>query len=260
MMDSYFLIIAQCGFFVKGFVKFLWKLRDFVQQNEKIRRFSQKALAISEKLCYTIYDRVSVTCGIPAEHHYREEFIMSFFDQLKANLTNAGRTAQQAAKNMSDSSALKREMNTEKSNIQQKYLEIGQTYYEQHQNDPADPFAEQIASITASAKHIEELEAEIQAVQSRKADLVPVPQTTAPAAAPQPTAMVCMQCGATYDTTQIFCASCGQKLTPQYSTPAAAAAAPAQTAEDVQQQPVAPEAAPETDAPAPDAPNTDSEA
>ena len=164
---------------------------------------------------------------------------MEFFDKLGANLTNAGRTVSMSARNFSDTNSLKREINNEKRSIQQKYAEIGQLYYEKFNNDPGCDFFEQVDSILTSMRHIESLEEEIQEVQNRRPELVPIPEgnkTVEPRV--HPTAMVCLQCGQTYETTQIFCANCGQKLTPQYPTGAAAALAPEQTAADVQSVPV----------------------
>lgn len=156
---------------------------------------------------------------------------MPFSGKFGANLTNAGRTLSQKAKNFSDSNALQREMNAEKRNIQQKYSEIGQLYYEKYCNDPGADFFAEMESITASTRRIEEIQGEIQEVQARKPELVQVPDTSPNGV--QPSAMVCMQCGGTYDTAQTFCSACGQKLVPQYPTSAAASLAPAQTAEDV---------------------------
>ena len=162
---------------------------------------------------------------------------MDFFDKLGANLTNAGRTVSQSAKNFSDTNSLKRDINAEKRNIQQKYTEIGQLYYEKFNNDPGCDFFEQVEAIMTSMRHIEDLETQIQEVQNRRPELVPVPDGGSRPVSDsrvRPSAMVCMQCGQTYDTTQIFCSNCGQKLTPQYPTAAAASLAPNQTAEDVQ--------------------------
>ena len=161
---------------------------------------------------------------------------MEFFDKLGANLTNAGRTVSMSARNFSDTNSLKREINTEKRNIQQKYAEIGQLYYEKFNNDPGCDFFAQVDEILTSMRHIESLEAEIQEVQNRRPELVPIPEGTPKPVEPhvRPSAMVCMQCGQTYEATQIFCSNCGQKLTPQYPTAAAATLAPDQTAADVQ--------------------------
>lgn len=158
---------------------------------------------------------------------------MGFFDKLGANLTNAGRTVSQSAKNFSESTALQKEMNAEKRNIQQKFAEIGELYYEKYNMDPAADFFEQMESISASTRRIEDLQQEIAEVQARKAELVPIPETPSHPTSVKPSAMVCMQCGQTFDTTKIYCDNCGQKLTPQYPTAAAAALAPNQTANDV---------------------------
>lgn len=164
---------------------------------------------------------------------------MSFTDKLSANLTNAGRTVSQMAKNFTDTNALQREMNAEKRNIQQKLAEIGQLYYDKYKGDPGAEFFAEVESISASEQRIEELTAEIQGVQARKPELVTVSADGTKGV--KPSAMVCMQCGASYsDITQTFCSNCGQKLTAQYPSSAAAYLAPDQTASDVQSRPVQP--------------------
>ena len=183
-------------------------------------------------MCYTIHKREKSFSIHKGGNH------MSFSDKLSANLTNAGRTVSQSLKNFSDSNSLQREMNAQKRSIQQKIMEIGQLYYDKYKDDPGADFMEQIESISNSERRIREIQDEIQDVQSRKPDLVQVPVTQGSV---KPSAMVCMQCGCTSsDITQIYCASCGQKLTPQYPTAAAAALAPAQTASDVRTKPVQP--------------------
>ncbi|MBR2085651.1 MAG: zinc ribbon domain-containing protein [Oscillospiraceae bacterium] len=157
---------------------------------------------------------------------------MEFIDKLSAGLTNAGRTVSQSAKNFSDTNRLKSEISAEKRNIQQKYAEIGQLYYEKFNNDPGCDFFPEVDAIMTSMRHIEALEAEILEVQNRRPELVTVePRIGDPNI--RPSAMVCMQCGQTYDASQTFCSNCGQKLTAQYPTAAAATLAPDQTAADV---------------------------
>ena len=162
---------------------------------------------------------------------------MEFIDKLSAGLTNAGRTVSQSAKNFSDTNKLKNEISAEKRNIQQKYAEIGQLYYEKLNNDPGCDFFPEVDSIMTSMRHIEALEAEIMEVQNRRPELVTVePRVGDPSI--RPSAMVCMQCGQTFDAGQTFCSNCGQKLTAQYPTAAAATLAPDQTAADVTSAPV----------------------
>lgn len=146
-----------------------------------------------------------------------------FFDKLTANVTNVSRIGIQKAKNMSEANSLGNEQKSEKRNIQNQYAEIGRQYYEQHKNDPDAMYPDQIASIIASEKRIEELEVQIAAVRAREPELVEVPDTTPapkPAAAPaptgEPTSMVCMQCGSTYGTDKKMCTVCNEELVPQY--------------------------------------------
>jgi len=171
---------------------------------------------------------------------------MGFFDKVGAHLTNATRTVSQNVKNVSDSSSLNREISSHQKNIQLKYAEIGQLFYEKYCEAPECEFAEQVASIKNSMQEIVKLQAEIQEVKARKAELVPIPEDPPKTPAAHPTAMVCTKCGNTYDTTQVFCSVCGEKLVPQYPTPP-------QPAETVVPEPVQPT---ETQTPQPDAKET----
>lgn len=161
-----------------------------------------------------------------------------FFDKLTANVTNVSRIGIQKAKNMSEASSLGSEQKSEKRNIQNQYAEIGRLYYEQHKNDPDAQYPEQIASIIASEKRIEELDAQIAAVRAREPELVEVPDT-APAPQPKPaapvgdpTSMVCMQCGSTYGTDVKTCAVCKSELVPQYGGQPVVRTEPNSTAPD----------------------------
>ena len=155
---------------------------------------------------------------------------MEFIDKLSAGLTNAGRTVSQSAKNFSDTNALKREINTEKRNIQQKYAEIGQLYYEKYNNDPGCEFFPEVDAILTSMRHIEALEYEIQEVQNRRPELIiPSESSSRSYDSRRPSAMVCMQCGKSFDSSYSFCANCGQKLVEQFGSGAASTAPPVVT-------------------------------
>ena len=150
---------------------------------------------------------------------------MDFFDKLGANITNAGRVVSQKTRNFNETNSLKRELANEKRNIQLKYSEIGQLYFEKFNNDPGCDFFPEVDAILTSQRRIEALEAEIEEVQNRQPELVQVPEKPQNVANMRPSAMVCMQCGQTYEPKQAYCSSCGTKLTPQYPTGAAASAA-----------------------------------
>ena len=155
---------------------------------------------------------------------------MEFIDKLSAGLTNAGRTVSQSAKNFSDTNALKREISNEKRNIQQKYYEIGQLYYEKYNNDPGCEFFPEVDAILTAMRHIEALEYEIQEVQNRRPELVTPPVSGSRSYdGRRPLAMVCMQCGKSFDASYSFCANCGQKLVEQFGSGAASTAPPVVT-------------------------------
>ncbi len=147
---------------------------------------------------------------------------MGFFDKLGAQLTNASRTVSQNVKNASDSSSLNRKINSHQKNIQQKYAEIGQLFFEKYGNNPENEFAEQTASIKNSMEEIVSLQAEIEEVKARKAELVPIPEDTPkPTTSTAPATMVCTKCGNTYTAPQEYCSVCGEKLVPHSSQPVA---------------------------------------
>ncbi len=167
----------------------------------------------------------------------------NFFDKLSANLTNETRKLTQKVKNSTDASKLMSEITAENKNIQENLNAIGKLYYDICKDSPDEAFREMVEAITKSEQRIAELQESIKIIRAREPELVPVPDAApnmTQAQQPAPSAMVCMGCGNTYPSGTAFCSVCGQKLVPQYQNPAAAAAAPAQTAEDVQFQPEPP--------------------
>ncbi|MBR1527864.1 MAG: zinc ribbon domain-containing protein [Oscillospiraceae bacterium] len=167
----------------------------------------------------------------------------NFFDKLSANLTNESRKLSQKVKNSTDASRLMSEITAENKNIQENLNAIGKLYYDICKDSPDEAFREMVESIIKSEQRIAELQESIKIIRAREPELVPVPEETpfaSPAENTKPSSMVCMGCGNTYTEGNVFCSVCGQKLVPQYRNSAAAAAAPAQTAEDVQTKPEEP--------------------
>lgn len=163
---------------------------------------------------------------------------MSFIDKFTANVTNAGRVVSQKTKNFSEANTLANEKRTEQRNIQDTMAEIAKLYVEKYKDDPTAEFAEQIASIKASEKHIAQLETQIELVRAREPELIPVPQDVKEVK-PQrtPTAMVCMNCGRSYAAGVNHCQNCGSELIPQHGnfkngTPVEPEAAPQTTTEN----------------------------
>lgn len=162
----------------------------------------------------------------------------NFFDRLNANVTNATRTVAQKAKNLNEANKLNSQIKAEEHNIQQNLIAIGQKYYEICKDSPDEVFKTMVASIAESEQKIAGLKQEIEAIRAREPELVPIPEevtTVKPVNPPaEPSAMVCMNCGNTYEAGNIFCAVCGQKLTAQYENSDTATNAPVQTENDVQ--------------------------
>lgn len=163
----------------------------------------------------------------------------SFFDQLNASIKNAGRTVSQKAKNLNESNKLSSQLKAEEHNIQQNLIAIGQKYYDLCKENPDDDFRAMVEAIAESEQKIEGLRQEIDEIRAREPELVSVPEETCRPvnASAKPSAMVCMNCGNTYETGNTFCAVCGQKLTAQYANLYTASNAPVQTEHDVQVKP-----------------------
>ncbi|MDE6005532.1 MAG: zinc ribbon domain-containing protein [Oscillospiraceae bacterium] len=165
---------------------------------------------------------------------------MGFFDKLKVNAKNAGKTIEQKAKNLSEANKLNTQLKAEERNIQQNLIAIGQKYYDLYKESPDEEFQEMVEAIIKSEQKIDELKQEIEAIRAREPELDPIPEEatiTEPVNTPaEPSAMVCMNCGNTYEAGNTFCAVCGQKLTAQYADSNTATNAPVQTENDVQVQ------------------------
>ncbi|MDE6776414.1 MAG: hypothetical protein K2O52_03065 [Oscillospiraceae bacterium] len=145
----------------------------------------------------------------------------NFLDRLNANVTNATRTVAQKAKNLNESNKLNSQIKAEEHNIQQNLIAIGQKYYELCKDSPDEEFKTMVEAIVESEQKIEKFKQEIEEVRAREPELVPIPEQVTvakPANTPaNPSAMVCTNCGKIYEAGNLFCGSCGQKLTAQYT-------------------------------------------
>lgn len=162
---------------------------------------------------------------------------MSFFDHFNASVTNATRTVSQKVKNLNDTNKLTSQIKTEQNNIQQNLIAIGQKYYEICRNNPDEDFRSMVEAITKSEQAIAQLQQEIENVRAREPELMSVPeQSVSTFTAPKPAAMVCMNCGNTYENGTAFCSVCGQKLVSQYENLYQAKNAPVETERDAAAQ------------------------
>lgn len=143
----------------------------------------------------------------------------NFLDRLNANVTNATRTVAQKAKNLNESNKLNSQIKAEEHNIQQNLIAIGQKYYELCKDSPDEEFKTMVEAIAESEQKIEKFKQEIEEVRAREPKLVPIPEEAViytPDMSDTPdkqTDMVCTNCGSKYAPGNLFCASCGQKLT-----------------------------------------------
>lgn len=113
---------------------------------------------------------------------------MAFFDDLGKKLSQAGQTAVQKTKEMTEIARINGLVSEEEKKIDNSYYQIGKLYVAVHQHDPADEFAGLIAAIAESGQRIKEYRMQIQEIKG---------------------VVRCEKCGAEVAKGVAFCSSCG---------------------------------------------------
>ena len=116
---------------------------------------------------------------------------MGFFYDFGKKITEAGQGAIAKAKDFADIAKLNSGISEAEQNINSAYTEIGRLYYEVHQNDYEECFAEQFSTVRALSEKIQELEKQIIDVKG---------------------VVKCPNCGAEVPKTASFCAVCGSAI------------------------------------------------
>lgn len=83
---------------------------------------------------------------------------MNFFDKLSSTLSATGKDVAQKTKDVTETARLSMEISTKKSQIENKYHELGKAYYEVHRDNPEFP---QVAEIAELFSQIDALERQI---------------------------------------------------------------------------------------------------
>lgn len=119
---------------------------------------------------------------------------MVFFNDLGKRLSQAGQTAVQKTKDMTDIARINGLISDEEKAINNNYYEIGKLYVEMHQNDFENDFAGIIATIRESEAKIKNYHQQIQSIKG---------------------VVRCEKCGAEVASTSAFCNSCGTAIPKQ---------------------------------------------
>ncbi len=115
---------------------------------------------------------------------------MAFFDDLGKKLSQAGQTAVQKTKEMTDIARLNGAISEQEKKVSDTYFEIGKLYVLKHPGDYDNDFAPMLAALKDSENKIKEYRQQIQDIKG---------------------VVRCEKCGAEIVNNVAFCSSCGAK-------------------------------------------------
>jgi len=152
---------------------------------------------------------------------------MAFLDDLSKKITQAGQTAVQKTKDMSDIAKINSAISDEEKKITNAYYQIGKMYTALHTNDPEPNFAGLIAAIKEAEQKIVTYRSQIQNIKgiarcskcgAEVANNVAfcsacgASMFTGTESVPQPHVAFCTNCGAGLAEGVSFCTACGTKV------------------------------------------------
>ena len=123
---------------------------------------------------------------------------MAFLGDFSKKISATSQTVLQKANGMSGISNLKEEIAKEQKNIEKYYQNLGKLYYELRGTKPEPELEELVALIRNSYGKIDEINAEITAIENGE---------------------TCPVCGTKLESDMIFCVGCGTKIERPDSTP-----------------------------------------
>ncbi len=121
---------------------------------------------------------------------------MAFFDDLGKKLSQAGQTAVQKTKEMTDIARINGAISDEEKKVNNNYFQIGKLYVAMHTTDYENDFAGMIAAIKESETKIRDYRQQIQDIKG---------------------VVRCEKCGAEVANNVAFCSSCGSPMPKQPS-------------------------------------------
>ena len=144
---------------------------------------------------------------------------MAFFDSLSKKVTQVGQTTIQKTKEFAEVTRVNSLIDDEDKRIETAYTAIGKMYRERHENDAEEGLAEEIAKIKEAEAKIVDYKKQIEDIKG---------------------IVHCAKCGAEIPVGSAFCSACGAPAPVVEATPVAEAPV------EVASEPVANEAADET--------------
>lgn len=121
---------------------------------------------------------------------------MAFFDDLGKKISQAGQTAVQKTKEMTDIARINGAISDEEKKVNNNYFQIGKLYVAMHTTDYENDFAGMIAAIKESEIKIRDYRQQIQDIKG---------------------VVRCEKCGAEVASNVAFCSSCGTPMPKQAS-------------------------------------------
>ncbi len=118
---------------------------------------------------------------------------MAFFDDLGKKISQAGQSAVQKTKDMTDIARIHAAINEEEKKIEARYYQIGKLYAVLHAKDPEPEMVAAVEAVLESAGKIAEYRKQIQTIRS---------------------IVVCEKCGAQLSDQALFCNNCGTRIAP----------------------------------------------
>lgn len=122
---------------------------------------------------------------------------MAFLDDIGKKITQAGQSAVQKTKGITDIAKINATISDEEKKINSNYNRLGKLYVAIHYSDSEPDFAEIISDIKSSEQKIVELRQQIQDIKG---------------------IVLCEKCGAEVPNTDAFCSSCGSPM-PKHKVP-----------------------------------------
>lgn len=119
---------------------------------------------------------------------------MAFFDDLGKKLSQAGQTAVQKTKEMTDIARINGLISDEEKKVNNNYYQIGKLYVAMHQSDFESDFGGMISAIRESEAKIRDYKQQIQEIKG---------------------VVRCEKCGAEVASNIAFCSSCGAPMPKQ---------------------------------------------